>query len=207
LGTYTAQYYIPFNEDWFNTAVGDSLAFNPATAPGPLSVEIDMAALNSTYFPTLTVKELVSDDLDAPSAGIITWEGITPVVAGAAFTIEKEALKPRGDLIQLSIYLNSAASAPAFTNLSLFYGPDDKLAWDDVSANQNADYLARKGLTPGASGRTAGIYDYVAVRGDALANALPIGDYRSVKAKVTAATAMSGSLPIVVARLEQWGKF
>lgn len=200
-GNYGAQIYIPFAEDWFVANVADALAWNPALLGGPITVEIDFAALNSSYYPTLTVFERVSDDLDAPSAGIITWDYLTPQASGTSFFVEKEQLKPKGRLVQLSIYPDTT-SANEISAATLYVGGDDRLAWEGLTSAQNDDLLGRSGLTPAASGRSSNIYDMVFVRGDALSHALDLDRWGACKLKIEAASAMAGTCSLFVARLE-----
>lgn len=199
--TYVAIIYIPFAEDWFVANVADSLAWNPALLGGPITVEMDFGALNTSYYPTLVVKERISDDLDAPSAGIISWNWITPGAGGTSFFVEGNVLKPEGKLIQLSIYPDTI-NAREITPVTLYGGPDDLTVWDNVSSAENDDLLGRAGLTPAASGRSANVYDLVAVRGDALSHAFPMSAWKQSKLKVGAASAMAGTCGILVARLE-----
>jgi len=200
VSTYVYQMYIPFAEDWFVANVADSLAWNPAILGAPITVEIDISVLNTSYYPTLRAFERVSDDLDAPSAGIITLETINPVAGGTSFYVERE-LAPVGRLIQASIYPDSGGSNE-ITPASLFIGPNDAYAWEALTSAENDDVLGRAGLTPAASGRTANIYDMVFVRGDALAHAIDLERAGRAKMQIEAASAMSGTCPIVLARLE-----
>jgi hypothetical protein len=195
VSTYVAQCNMPFSEDWFLASVADSLAWNPALLGGAISIEIDC---NPTYTMTVSALQEVSDDLNAPSSGIITWEVITPVVGGTATYIEKE-IKARGSLIQASFYADSSANA--LTKVSTFIGANEAYAYEAVLAAENLHRLDRAGLTPTASGRTQTIFDLVFVRGDALAHALNLETNAPVKFKVEAAS-LAGNEAILLARLE-----
>jgi len=194
VSTYVSTYYIPFAEDWFIANVADMLAWNPRIV-GPISIEI-VSTLGTI---TVVAHERISDDLDAPSAGIITWEVITPV-SGGVKTITTKELEIRGQLIQASIYPDTGGSNAA-TQASLMVGADNKFAYEEVPVAANADILGRAGLTPAASGRTASIYDMVFVRGDALTHAIDLSRHGSAKFDIRAA-ASTGSWPILLARLE-----
>lgn len=190
-----AQVTLPLAPEWFIDNVADALAWNPALLGGDISVELDStAALNVIAY------ERTSDDLNAPSAGIITLDTIRPVAGGTAFFVEKE-IEAKGRLIQCSIYPDSGNSRE-ITPASLFVGPNDVLAYEGLTSAQNDEALERFGLTPAVAGRTANIYDMVFVKGDALSRGIDLGFWRTAKIKVEAALAMTGTCDIVLARLE-----
>ena len=204
VSTYVAQMYIPFAEDWFIAGVADSLAWNPAIIGGPISVELDIAVLNTSYFPTVTAYERVSDDLNAPSSGIITWETLSVVAGGTAFYVDQTILKPRGRLIQATIYPSSGAATTAISAVSLLCGPNEVAAHEALTVAENDDLLGRSGLTPRNTSRISYAYSYdlVAVRGDALAHAIDLEAWKTYKLKIESGSAMSGTCQIQVARLE-----
>jgi hypothetical protein len=204
VSTYVAQMYIPFAEDWFIASVADALAWNPVLLGGPISIELDVTALNTSYLPTVVAYERVSNDLDAPSAGIITWETLSVVAGGTSFFVESNVFKARGRLIQATIYPSSGAATTAITPVSLFVGKDDVLAHEGLAAGENDDLLGRAGLTPRNTSRITYAYNYdlVFVRGDALSHGIDLDSYGTCKLKVEAGGAMSGTCKIVVARLE-----
>ena len=204
VSTYVAQMYIPFAEDWFLANVADSLAWNPAILGAPITIEMDISALNSSYFPTLSCYERVSDDLTAPSSGIITWEVLSPVAGGDSFYVESNVFKPKGRLIQATVYPSSGAATTAISEVSLYLGKDDVLAHEGLVVAENDDLLGRAGLTPRNTSRISYAYSYdlVAVRGDALAHAIDLESAGSVRMKINS-TSSSGTCKIVVARLEQ----
>ena len=204
VSTYVAQMYLPFAEDWFTASVADSLAWNPALLGGPISVELDIAALNTSYFPTISAYERISDDLNAPSSGIITWEVLSPVAGGDAFYVESNVLKPNGALIQATIYPSSGAATTAISEATLWIGGNDYPAHEGLVVAENDDLIGRAGLTPRNTSRIsyAYLYDLVFVRGDALAHAIDLGAAKSCKLQIKS-TSASGTCKIVVARLER----
>lgn len=189
------QVTFPFAPEWFLANVADALAWNPALLGGDISLELD-----STANLTVTANEVVSDDLAAPSAGIITLEIIKPVAGSTAFYVQRE-IRNVGRLILASIYPDSGGSQE-ITPASLFVGPDDVLAFDTLSSAENDETLERKGFTPAASGRTANVFDMAFVKDDALSRAIDLGAWGVSKMKVEAASAMSGTCSILLARLE-----
>lgn len=192
-----AQVTIPLAPEWFMPNVQDRLAWNPAILGGDITIEIDSSA-------TLTVTsayEFVNDDLSALSNGIITLEMINPVAGGTAFFVEKE-IDPTGQLYLASIYPDSGASNE-ITPASLYVGRDDAFAHETLTSAQNDEQLERFSLTPAASGRTANVYDMVFVKDDALARAIDLAAWGVAKLKVEAAAAMSGTVSILLARIEQ----
>lgn len=190
-----AQVTFPFAPEWFIENVADSLAWNPALLGGPISLEID-----STANLTAVVHETVSDDLDAPSSGILTLEVIKPVAGSTAFYTDKE-FEPRGRLISASVYPDTGASNE-ITPCSLIVGPNDEFIHEALTSAQNDEQLERKSLTPAASGRTANIYDIVLVKGDQLNRAVNLAAYGKAKLKIEAAAAMSGVCNVLLNRLE-----
>lgn len=194
VSTYVAIITIPFAEDWFFASVADALAWNPARV-GPISVELSLATASGGNTMNIVAYESVSDDLDADSAGIITWEYLT-LNAATQLVFTKE-VEPRGRLIQATIYPDTGSNAT--TQAALMVGPDNAYAWQDVPVAENADYLGRAGLTPSASGRTASLYDMVFVRGDALAHSVSL--LAGAKFDIRSGAA-SGANKIVLARLE-----
>lgn len=191
-----AQVTLPLAPEWFIDNVADSLAWNPALLGAPISVEVDSSASLTTI-----AYERVSDDLNAPSSGIITLEVIKPVAGGTAFYVGPELIEPRGRLMSAHIYPDSGASNE-ITPATLYVGKDDVLAFETLSSAQNDEALERESLTPAASGRTANIYDMVFVKQDALSRSIDLGAWGSAKLKVEAGGAMSGTSSIVLARLE-----
>lgn len=191
------QITVPLAPEWFLPNVQDLLAWNPALLGGDITIEIDSTA-------TVTITnafERVNDNLQAPSAGIITTEVISPVAGGTAFYVEKE-LEPSGKLICASIYPDSGGSQE-ITPASLYVGKDDVFAHEALTSAENDEQLERFSLTPAASGRTANIYDIVFVKDDGLARAVDLDAWGVAKIKVEAGSAMSGTCNILLARLEQ----
>jgi hypothetical protein len=189
-----AQVTFPFAPEWFLENVQDSLAWNPALLGGDITLEID-----STASLTCVAVEQIADDLNAPSSGIITLEMIKPVAGGTAFFVEKE-IDANGRLILASIYPDSGGSNE-ITPASMFVGSNDTYAHEALSSAQNDEQLERKSLTPAASGRTANIYDIAFVKGDQLNRGIDMGAWGNAKLKVEAASAMSGTCSILLARL------
>jgi len=181
---------IPFAEEWFIANVADALAWNPAILGAPITVEIDFAGVTTA---TVTAYERISDDLNAPSAGIITWETIKPVVGGTETFAEKE-ITQRGKLIQASIY----GDAGTMTAAALIVGENGTYAYELLNMATNRDLILRGGMNSAATNRTANIYDMVFVRGDALHHAIDLNR----KAKFQLQGTLSGSTSIVLARLE-----
>lgn len=190
------QVTIPFAPEWLLENVADSLAWNPALLGGPISVELD-----STTALTVIAYESISDDLDAPSSGIITLEVINPVAGGTDFYVKNPELDPRGRLLLASIYPDST-NANEITPASLMVGAADVFAHERLTSAQNDEQLERKGLTPAASGRTANIYDIVTVKGDQLNRGIDLGAWGKAVLRVEAAAAMAGVCSILLARLE-----
>lgn len=190
-----AQITLPFAPEWFLANVADALAWNPALLGGNITIEI-----TSTASLTVVAYETVSDDLGAPSTGIITLEVIKPVAGGVAFFVNKE-LEPVGRLMLASIYPDTGASNE-ITPASLLVGPNDAFVHEALTSAQNDEALERKGLTPAAAGRTANVYDIVLVKDDALSRAIDLQAWGSAKLKVEAGGAMSGTCDILLARLE-----
>jgi hypothetical protein len=189
------QMTIPFAPDWFIDPVADMLAWNPSRLSGPITVELTFSAAA-----TITANEFVSDDLNAPSLGIITLEEIKPVAAGTEFIIG-EQIKPIGRLISASIYPDTINSR-AITPVTLYLGGDNFPAHEEQTDLQNDEELGRKGLTPAATGRTANIYDIVPVKSDMLLRGWDLAAWGSAKLKIGAAAAMDGTCSIIIARLE-----
>lgn len=191
-----AQVTIPLSPEWFLPNVQDMLAWNPALLGGDITIEID-----STVALTLTnVYERINDNLQAPSAGIMTLEVINPVAGSTAFYVEKE-LDPTGKLIAVSVYPDSGGSNE-ITPCSLYVGRDDLFVHEQLSSVENDEQLERFTLTPAASGRSANIYDIVLVKDDGLARAIDLDAWGTAKLKVEAAAAMSGTTSILLQRLE-----
>jgi len=188
-----AQVTLPLAPEWFIDNVADSLAWNPALLNGAITVEI-----TSTATLTVIAYERVSDDLDAASSGIITLEALQAVAGSTAFFVEKEIARV-GRLVSASIYPDSGGSNE-ITPATLLLGADERVAHDRLSSAQNDELLERYSLTPAASGRSANIYDIVAVKQDALSRSWPL--VNGAKIKVEAASAMSGTCGILLARLE-----
>ncbi len=203
VSTYVAQLYIPFAEEWFIANVADALAWNPLFLGGNITIEVDVAALNTTYFPTFSAYERVSDDLDAASAGIITWEVLTPVSGSPSFFVETPVFNARGRLIQATVYPGAGSLTTAITAVSLFVGPNDVYAHEALDVAENDDLLSRSGLTPRNTSRITYAYNYdlVFVRGDALAHSIDLETWGRCKLKIES-SGISGACPIVVARLE-----
>lgn len=189
-----AQLTIPLAPEWFRAEVQDALAWNPRQLGGDISLEIDCSA-------TLTVVpyEVVADNLDAPSAGIMTLEVVRPVAGGVSFFTNAE-VERRGLLLSASIYPDSGGSNE-ITPASLLL--NDVPAHEALTSAQNDEVLERKGLTPAASGRTANIYDIVAVKDDMLIRGYNLEAYSTAKFKVEAGSAMSGTCDILLCRLER----
>jgi hypothetical protein len=191
-----AQVTIPLAPEWFMPDVQSFLAWNPATLGGDITIEIDSTA-------TLTVTtayEFVNDDLTAASIGILTLEVINPVAAGVAFYVEKE-VDPTGQLYLASFYPDSGGSNE-ITPCSLYLGRDDVFAHEQLTSAQNDETLERFGKTPAASGRTANVYDMLFVRDDGLGRAIDLGAWGSAKFRPEAGSAMSGTMNILLARIE-----
>lgn len=203
VSTYVAQIYLPLAPDWYIANVSDSLAWNPAKM-GQITVELDIAALNTSYYPAVTGYARVSDDLDAPSSGIITLETITPVAGGTSFYIEKE-LAPRGRLVEAAFYPATGTGTYPVQAASLLVGRDETPVYEDIMDEETADIVGRASDTPTASGRSSSIYDMVFVRGDALANSINLAAYGQAKFQVrnTDGNAFVGTVPTVLTRLEQ----
>ncbi|HYG23379.1 MAG TPA: hypothetical protein VEH04_11400 [Verrucomicrobiae bacterium] len=190
------QITLPFAPEWFLDNVADALAWNPRRLGDAITVEVDCsAAMNATVF------ERISDDLDAPSAGILTLEVINPIAGGTNFVVDDE-IDVKGRLLQASIYPDSTNNRE-ITPVSVFLGTDDVVAIDDVTSAQNDEALARFGMTPAPTGRTANIFDAVFVKSDALVRGIDIASWGRIKIKVGAAAAMSGTCDILLVRLEQ----
>lgn len=191
-----AQVTFALAPEWFLDNVADALAFNPALLGGDISIEIDCTASL-----TVVAYESVSDDLDAPSAGVITLEVMKPVAGGTAFYTSNE-FDARGRLIGASIYPDST-NANEITPASLIVGQNDEFIWEGLSSAQNDEALERFSLTPAASGRSANIYDIVLVKGDALSRSVNLAAYGKAKLKIEAAAAMAGTCSVLLQRLEQ----
>lgn len=190
-----AQVTIPMAPEWFIDNVADSLAWNPAILGGNITIEIDSTATLS-----VVAFEKISDDLDAPSSGILTMEVIRPSAGSTAFFVKPE-FEPRGRLVSASIYPDTT-NGNEITPASLMVGADDAFAHEALTSAQNDEALERFGLTPAASGRTANIYDIVFVKGDQLSRSLDLERSKTARFKVEAAAAMAGVCPIVLCRIE-----
>ena len=190
-----AQVTIPLAPEWFIDNVADSLAWNPALLGGEITIELDSTATLS-----VVAYEKISDDLDAPSSGIVTLEVIRPSAGSTSFYVKPE-FEARGRLISASIYPDTGGSQE-ITPASLLVGSNDAFAHEALTAAQNDEALERFSLTPAASGRTANIYDIVFVKGDQLSRALDLAKWGTARFKIEAASSMSGVCPIVLARLE-----
>jgi hypothetical protein len=191
-----AQVTMPFAFEWFLDNVADALAWNPALLGGDITVEIDCSAAL-----TVDVLERISDDLNAPSAGIITLETIKPVAGGLAFFVDKE-IELTGRLLSASIYASTGAATTEISAASLFIGKDDAYAHEALTAVQNDEQLERASLTPAASGRNAYVYDMVFVKADMLSRGIDLAAHGAAKLKVECGGSMSGTCDIVLARLE-----
>lgn len=156
--------------------------------------------LQSTTALTVEASEKVSDDLGAPSSGIMTLEVIKPKAGGTKFYIENE-IEPRGLLLSAHVYPDSVNSR-ALTPVSMHVGNNKRNVHQLISDVKNDEYLARFGLTPAASGRTANIYDLVFVKGDALNRAINLRFWGTTRITVEAASAMDGTCSVLLARLE-----
>lgn len=190
-----AQITIPLAPEWFLANVQDSLAWNPAILGGDISLEI-VSSANIT----VVAYEILADNLDAPSSGILTLEAIAPVAGGTAFFTGEE-LEIRGRLLSASIYPDTGGSQE-ITPASLVLGKDNVFAHEALTSAQNDEALERKGLTPAASGRTANIYDIVAVKDDMLSRAYDLVGWGKARIRVEAAVAMTGTCSILLARIE-----
>ena len=194
------QVTIPFAPEWFIANVKDALAWDPTMLGGPISIEID-----STANLTVVAREIVSDDVQAYAKayqGIITLEVLKVGASGTSFYVQNPPFEARGRLVSAHIYPDSGGSNE-ITPVSLYLGPDDVFAHEELTSAENDEALERFGLTPAASGRTANIYDLVAVKDDGLSSAWDLGGYGRAKLKISAASAMSQTCDIVVCRLER----
>ena len=196
-GTNTVQLTLMFAPEWFIETVQDLLALNPKLLGAPISLELDFT---SGIAVTSTVWEFISDDLDAPSVGFLAFEVIKPKAAGTEFVVAQPEFKSIGALLAASIYADSGASNE-ITPVSFQVGTNKRFAHENVSSAQNDEELERKGLTPAASGRTANIYDFVPVKGDSINRAIDLAAAGQSFFTIGAASAMSGTSTIVLARL------
>jgi hypothetical protein len=195
--SYVSEIYLPFSPDWYIANVADALAWNPALLGAGISIELDITALNSTYYPTISGYERVSDDLDAPSAGILTLEVIKPVGGSTLFYAEKE-VEARGRLLQASIY----ADGGAITKAGLMVGSANRYAWENLTLAAMKQLVCQAGFdSPGTARSAATIYDMVFVRGDALSHAIDLEKWGKAKFELYSAS-FTGAVPILLARLE-----
>jgi hypothetical protein len=192
-----AQVTFPFAPPWFLENVQDALAWNPRRLGGPITLEIDFVAGTNV---TAIAYERVAEDLEAPSAGIITFEVLKPVAGGVAFFVD-ETIEPVGDIYGISVYPDSTNSRE-ITPLSLYLGKGESFAHEALSSAQNDEQLERYGFSPAASGRTANVYDIVSVKGDALSRAWNLNRWGSAKLKIEAAAAMAGTCDVLIVRRE-----
>lgn len=190
-----AQVTIPFAPEWFIENVADSLAWNPALLGAPITVEID-----STASLTVVAIEAISDNLDAPSSGILTLEVIKPTVGGVETIVSQPEIELRGALVSAHIYPDTTNSSE-ITPASLLVGRDERYVHEEMSSAQNDEALERMSLTPAATGRTANIYDIVMVKGDQLSKAVPLGGEAKAQLKIGGA-ALGGTCSILLCRLE-----
>lgn len=189
-----AQVTLPFAPEFFTDIINDALAWNPELLGGDITIEID-----TTTNVTVTAFERVSEDLNARSAGVLTYEIIKPVAGGTLFYTGKE-LELRGRLLAASIYPDSTNSneiTPAGMLLE-----NDVFAHEDLTSAQNDESLERFGMTPSASGRSANIYDMVFVKNDMLARGIDLPGHGKCRLKIQAAAAMAGTCDILLVRLE-----
>lgn len=187
---------MPICPEWFIAPVADSLAWNPARLGGDITVE-----LTSTASITVDAIETVDSIMNAPSSGIITLETILPAAGSTAFYVNPPVIDPRGRLLSAHIYPDTTNSRE-ITPFSLYLGKNNEVAYDQVTSAENDEQLERYGLTPAASGRTANIYDYVAVKDDMTNRAHNLEAWGSAKMKIEAGDVMGGNVPIVLSRLE-----
>lgn len=192
------QLTIPLAPEWYFDVVADQLAFNPVLAGAPLSVEVDSSAAI-----TVVADEVVSDDLDAPSAGFMSMEVIKVTAGGTEFTVQQPEIKLSGRLISAHIYPDSTNSRE-ITPVSLQLGENNRFAFENRTSAQNDEALARYGLTPALAGRTANIFDLVAVKSDALSQAWDLAAWGKAVLTIGAAAAMGGTCDILLCRLENW---
>jgi len=163
---------------------------------GPITVELD-----STASLTVIARESVSDDLNAPSAGVITLQVIRPPAGSTEFSVLEPVLSAHGKLMQASIYPDTT-NANEITPASLQLGAAKVFAHEALTSAENDEQLERMSLTPAASGRSTNIYDIVSVKGDDLSRAWDLDAWGAAIIKVGAGAAMAGVVPIVLARLE-----
>lgn len=190
-----AQVTLPFSPEFFDDLMHDALAWNPRLLGGDITVEID-----STANLTVSAFEEICDNVDsAPSAGILTYETISPVAGSTLFYTNKE-LELRGRLLSVSVYPDSGGSneiTPAGLLLE-----NDVFAHEDLSSVQNDELLERKGLTPAASGRSANVYDIVFNKNNMLSRGIDLAAHGKARLKIQAASAMSGTTDILLVRQE-----
>lgn len=196
-GTNTVQLTIPFAPEWFIETVQDLLAWNPKFLGAPISLEIDFTAGIAV---TTTAWEYISFNLDTASVGILALEVVGTKASGTEFVVGQPELKAEGGLLSISIYPDSGGSNE-ITPVSFQIGKDKAYAHQEVSSVQNDEELERKGLTPAASGRSANVYDFVPVKGDSLTHAIDLGGWGESWLTIGAASAMSGTCNLVIARL------
>lgn len=189
-----AQVTLPFSPEFFTDIIHDALAWNPARLGGDITVEID-----STATLTVVAFEELAENLDADSAGILTYETISPVAGGLQFFTNKE-LELRGRLLSASVYPDSGGSNE-ITPCGLLL-ENDVFAHEDLTSAQNDETLERKGLTPAASGRSANVYDIVFTKNDMLSRGIDLAAHGKARIKIQAGSAMSGTVDVLLVRQE-----
>ncbi|HEV2210081.1 MAG TPA: major capsid protein P2 [Verrucomicrobiae bacterium] len=186
---------IYFNEPWRETpADQDALAWSTA---GWLSfqVEVDLGAAST---PTLQAWAVIDDFVPAPNGpvpGIVKWLKVAAVPGGTIYDYNQ--LDRRDYLQQISIYPDSGGSqSPTQVTFK-----KNSVILHELTSAANTALLNNYHMYPGASGRTAGIYDLVFDHDGLLSSSVPMDGARDSLLEVSAGSAMSGTQTYIVQRL------
>jgi hypothetical protein len=135
------------------------------------------------------------------------WKGTNPpmitkilpaVIPAGGTKFDYTMVEQSGFLTQLSLYPDSGASNP-ITPLTVFKG--NAKAYDAVTTTSNRATLIQHDMVPGATGRTASIYDAVFDLNDDISEAIPLNPTRDVQLVIEAGGAMSGTVTAIVQRI------
>jgi len=181
-------------EPWRNSpADQDALAW--ATAGWQtFQIQVDLGAAST---PTLVAYAVVDDFVPAAGStpGIVKW--IRSSITASGTSMDIPTLDRRDWLQQISLYEDSGGSNAA-TSVTF---KRNSVTLHELSAASNKALLTQYGMTPAASGRTAGIYDMVLDHDGLLGSAVPLDGARDTLLTIAAGGAMSGTIVAIIQRL------
>lgn len=181
-----------FAEPWRKSPIDqDALAW---ATNGWQSFQIEVT-LGSASTPTLKAFAVVDEFQPEKAGGIV--KVIRQAFNAGSTSFDIATLDRRDWYQQISIYPDSGGSnAPTKATLKV-----NGVILHELSASANLALLQGHGMSPGATGRTANIYDLVLDHDDLLGSAVPANGARDMLLTIEAASAMSGTSTLLIQRL------